>query len=62
MRWEEPLTPLGPSLNLRLGMFNLGTLEVFHQSGAERRETFSCRVSWWRRVGMSAVRNDVSIA
>ena len=42
---ESPLAPIGPSVILTLGMFNLGTAVVCHAVEPESIETFSSSVS-----------------
>ena len=42
---ESPLAPIGPSVILTLGIFNLGTAVVCQAEDPERIETFSSSVS-----------------
>lgn len=57
-KWDNPRTPLGPSLILTEGTPNLSMLRVFHQLGAESKRIFSSLVSFLSMSGMDVVRKS----
>ena len=52
---ESPLAPIGPSVILTLGIFNLGTAVVCHADDPESIETFSSRVSSLIRASILSI-------